>query len=205
MVLSTIRLPIQWCHPQVQHTYKRRRRQTSKPIKLILLSLLAFNTNSVPTIYSLPRTNPALISTETSNDPSRQHAFVQTVIDNTVTSHTTIDDDETTINHAANATNDEILRQQPFCFIANTDSVPYVLDTGANRIILNGAKLFKDFQAKAGNVTGIGGSPVSLRGTGSVEIPLKADDGSVDKITIQNAVYVPTYLCPLSTSSLRNY
>jgi hypothetical protein len=40
-------------------------------------------------------------------------------------------------------------------------------------------------------VKGIGGSPVSLQGTGSVDLPLKADDGSIAKITIRNAVYVP--------------
>jgi hypothetical protein len=109
MVLSTIRLPIQWCHPQVQHTYKRRRRQTSKPFKLMLLSLLAININTVPTVYSLPGTNHVLISNETSNDTSRQHVYAQTAIDNSVASHMTIDANEATSNNAADANKDELL------------------------------------------------------------------------------------------------
>jgi hypothetical protein len=190
MVLSAMRTPLRWCHPQVQYQHKRRRRQAPTTFKLMLLSLLALQT--VPTVFSLPGTNHVLIRGESSNNTSRQQAYAQTIINNKIAYHAPVDDSEATSNTAADAPQDELLRQQPHCFIADTNSVPYVLDSGANRVILNDAKLFKDFQAKAGNIKGIGGSPVSLNGIGNTNLSLKSDDGSMDLINLKNAVYVPT-------------
>jgi hypothetical protein len=87
---------------------------------------------------------------------------------------------------------DNRLQQIPYCFIADTDSVPYVLDTGANRVILNDVKLLKEFQPCTGSVKGIGGDPVTLGGVGSLRLPLKSDDGKVNYVTVDDAVYVPT-------------
>jgi hypothetical protein len=70
--------------------------------------------------------------------------------------------------------------------------VPYVLDTGANRFILNEAKLFKEFQLRTGSVKGIGGDPVTLVGVGSLCLPLKSDNGKVDYVDVYDAVYAPT-------------
>jgi hypothetical protein len=87
---------------------------------------------------------------------------------------------------------DAKLKNLPYCFIADTDSVTYVLDTGANRLIINNAKLFAKFAASNGRVKGIGGDPVQILGTGSVRIPLKSGDGKVDHVSFDDAVYVPT-------------
>jgi hypothetical protein len=87
---------------------------------------------------------------------------------------------------------DAKLKKLPYCFVANTDSVAYVLDTGANRLIINNAKLFAKFTARNGRVKGIGGDPLQILGTGSVRIPLKSDDGKVDYVFFDDAVYVRT-------------
>jgi hypothetical protein len=92
----------------------------------------------------------------------------------------------------ANAELDANRWTTPYCFIADTDSIPYIVDSGANRVILNNAKLFKSFKAQRGAVKGVGGNPVSIIGTGTLEQSLQSDEGIVDKIEIDNAVYVPS-------------
>ena len=37
------------------------------------------------------------------------------------------------------------LCQEPFCFVADTDITSFVIDTGANRVIVKDAKLLHDF------------------------------------------------------------
>jgi hypothetical protein len=64
--------------------------------------------------FSLPGTNHVLIRGESLNDTSRQQAYAQTIVDNTVASHAPIDDSEATSNTADDAPQDELLRQQPY-------------------------------------------------------------------------------------------
>ena len=54
------------------------------------------------------------------------------------------------------------LRQHPYCFIVDTDSVPYIIDTGANRIIVNDAKLLKQLNPTSDKIKGIGGKVLEL-------------------------------------------
>ena len=84
------------------------------------------------------------------------------------------------------------LSQQPYCFIADTDSVSYVMDTGANRIIVNDVKHLKGLIPSNDKVKGIGGSCVRIAGSGKLSLPLKSDDGKTTIIRKLNAVYVPT-------------
>jgi hypothetical protein len=101
--------------------------------------------------------------------------------------------DPTALDATAENPPDAKLRCLPYCFVADTDSIPFVLDTGANRMIINNVKLFKHFKSRKGNVKGIGGAPVKLFGGGTVRISLKADDGTVlTDVDIDDAVYVPT-------------
>ena len=48
------------------------------------------------------------------------------------------------------------LATSPYCFAFDTDNVPYVLDTGANKMIVNDPKLLKNFQVSQGGVKGVG-------------------------------------------------
>jgi hypothetical protein len=197
MNLSSIRIPIQWCEPSTQHSRKDRAR-TQSPHRCnrffrwtALYSILALG--FMPTAYSLPSTNHAVIFGETSNDLSRQCAYTQTALDQTIDAHT--DSYALGVDRSADGETkmtDQSISQIPFCFVADTDSVPYILDTGANRVILNDAKLFHKFQARNGSVKGIGGDPVTLSGVGSIRLPLKSDNGSVDYVDVDDAVYVPT-------------
>jgi hypothetical protein len=55
--------------------------------------------------------------------------------------------------------------------------------------------LFVKFRIIESSVKGIGGNVVKAIGIGTIWVPLKSDDGTVDYITV-NAVYVPS--CPFN-------
>jgi hypothetical protein len=196
MLLSVIRIPIQWCQPGIQHQNKNKHRlkprtHRSRPfssswIKRALISLLAFNT--ISQTYALPGTNHA-ITNEPSKDSLRQQKYVKTVINNMVNSHP--DTDAYCLPVSNTTALDPNLRSKPHCFIADTDSIGCILDTGANRVIVNNAKLFTSFKPEKGSVLGVGG-PVTVIGTGTAVLPLTSDSGTVDKIEFHDAVYVPT-------------
>jgi hypothetical protein len=148
----------------------------------------------VPTSYSPPGTIHAVIIGDSSNDALRQYTYIQTAIDDATENHPISGDPDATEMSdlpTANAAQTVNLRHTPYCFVADTDSIPYVIDTGANRVIINDAKLFHEFRPTNGKVKGIGGTPVSLNGIGTVKLPLHSDDGTVDQVILRNAVYVP--------------
>ena len=195
MILSAIRVPIQWSTPETQHArknYKRTRSciRTSRSWKnLGLLSALVFT--STPTIYSLPGANHALISGSIpSLDATRQQKYIQTIVQRTT--ELKFSSSNHPIALSADTTPDDSLPMLPFCFIADTDSFPFVLDSGANRFIVNDATLFQTFAQQSGRVKGIGGKTVPLLGVGKIRLPLKSDDGTIDTIIIEDAVYIPT-------------
>ena len=74
--------------------------------------------------------------------------------------------------------------------MADTNSVPYLIDTGANCVIINNIKLLSNFKAIRGCVKGVGGTFVYIHGIGSLSLPLKSDAGAVDSVCIHDAVYV---------------
>ena len=76
--------------------------------------------------------------------------------------------------------------------MSDIDSIPYLIDTGANRIIVNDLKLLANFKSVRGGVKGVRGTAVLIYGIGALSMSLQADDGSVDKISIEGAVYVPS-------------
>ena len=156
------------------------------------MGLLSFFTfASTPTVYSLPGANHALISgCKPSLDATRQQNYIRTIIKRTTESK--YGSDHQTIVQSADAALDDHLPTRPFCFIADTDSFPFVLDSGANRFIINDATLFHTFVKQSGRVKGIGGKTVPLVGTGTIRLPLKSNSGIVDTITITDAMYIPT-------------
>ena len=80
----------------------------------------------------------------------------------------------------------------PSCFVADTDSTNFVIDTGTNRIIVNDASLLCDFQAMEGGIKGVGGNPTKITGTGSLPIQLPWDDQTTSQVTLKDAVLVPS-------------
>jgi hypothetical protein len=174
---------------------------TRSPFSLPLSTLihgfpiLALRNRHPSTYYLLPGTNHAVIIGDSSNDALRQYAYIQTAINDAAANHPVSPDPDATKTSdlpTANAAEADNLRQAPYCFVADTDSIPYVIDTGANRVIINNAKLFHEFRPTNGKVKGIGGTPVSLNGIGTVKLPLRSDDGTVDQVILRNAVYVPS-------------
>ena len=78
-----------------------------------------------------------------------------------------------------------------FISIADTGSTSHVLNTGVNCIILNDVSQFKVSRPCNGNIKGIGGSNVSIWGTGTTYIPIKSDDRIADHIKVTDAVFAP--------------
>ena len=193
MVLSAVRVPIQWCQPELQRTYKNHRRaKYIAPFRCFLLSALFFG--HAKTVYAVPGTNHVMISGETSKDIYRQKAYVNTMVKNIVSQCDTANAFRANIppNHEEQSHPTHKINQLPHCFVADTDSIGFVLDTGANRVIVNDASLFKQYKSLDGNVKGIRSNLVPIKGIGTIVLSLKSDDWHVDKITIHDAVYVPT-------------
>ena len=157
----------------------------------------------------MPGTNHVLIQGHASSDGHRQHKYVKTIIDNVNNSHSdAMPSHPTSVSDATAATSSSPtldfdgptfsspsrLRQEPFCFVVDTDSVSYIIDTGANRIIVNDAKLLKTLTPTSDKIRGIRGKCIRIAGTGTLDLPLKSNNGDVDKITDLPAVYVPS--CP---------
>ena len=84
------------------------------------------------------------------------------------------------------------LTQEPYCFVVDTDSIPYIIDTGANRIIVNNARHLRNLVATSDKIKGIGGKCVRIAGVGTLSLPLRSDDGNIDVILGLNEVYVPS-------------
>jgi hypothetical protein len=193
---SSVRIPIQQSLPSFQHATKDRKR--TKPRRrrhtwtsLFWSTMLLFTLSSASLAHALPGTNHAIVPGEASLDLTHQQAYVDAAVDASVSTSS-----GSPYPIALNATAENPpyakLRCLPYCFVADTDSIPFVLDTGANHVIINNAKLFKHFKSRKGNVKGIGGAPVKLCGGGTVNISLKVDDGTITDVSIDDAVYVPT-------------
>lgn len=91
------------------------------------------------------------------------------------------------------------LRQEPFCFIVDTDSVRFVIDTGTNRKLLHNLKLTSD------KIKGIGGKCVRITGTGDLTLPLRSDTDDLDVVTKLHAAFVPSCPYKFNTSSRTAY
>ena len=88
------------------------------------------------------------------------------------------------------------LCNEPFSFIADTDSVSYVIDTGTNHIIINDAKLLRPISPVNDKTKGAGGTCICIAATGFLSLPLKLFNVEVHSVTDLPAVYVPT--CPFN-------
>ena len=93
---------------------------------------------------------------------------------------------------ADNVQPESSLCREPFCFITNTVSTSFFIDTGANRVIVKDAKLLHGFQACSGGVKGVVGNHVSILGKVLCRVNLRADDDLSESIEMHDAVYMPT-------------
>jgi hypothetical protein len=104
----------------------------------------------ITVVYSMPGSPHALV-TESSLDSFRQGSLQRTVVSNEVSRGTDDIAMPTNPDDAGPPEDpDESLANQPFAFISDTDSVEYLLDTGANRFIVNNPKLLSDLLQSAG-------------------------------------------------------
>ena len=85
------------------------------------------------------------------------------------------------------------LKNDPSCFISDTNSEVYVIDIAANRYIINDSKMMTNIRMWKATIKGIGGETTVNKGVGNIVIGLETDDGRCDNIIIHDAVYVPTY------------
>ena len=68
------------------------------------------------------------------------------------------------------------LKQDPYCFIVDTDSVPYVIDTGADRTVINDAKLFNNLTPTSDKIKCISGKCVRIAGVSDLDLNLRLDN-----------------------------
>ena len=79
----------------------------------------------------------------------------------------------------------------PYCFIADTNSITVVLDTGANRVIINEKSLLTDFHLSRAQVKGLQGKPITAGGRGRLCMKLESVNRHVEEID-HLAIFCPT-------------
>lgn len=136
----------------------------------MLLLLLGFLDRSC--VYAIPGTNKNVLISGKSLDTTRQSRLAQTNVDASTApfagAHVPINENE--------GAPSEQIQSFPQCFVCDSDSIPFVVDTGANRFIVNDARMLPDFKAvKGANVKGVGGAPVTIHGVGHYELKIGSE------------------------------
>ena len=157
------------------------------------------------TVHTIPGTSKHLIMTgKTSNDVHRQICYANNIIVRTIdecneqNAQEPVDAPKNGKNDIFLTTSDckvdeiESLLNTLHCFVVDTDSTLFCIDLGANRVILKDIELFSSFTNHAGSVKGIGRMSVTTTISGTTSIKLKADNSSIDELSVNNAVCVPS-------------
>ena len=193
--LACVNIPIQHATPQAQQIHKNHQRTRIKyalnPRKILYALLLAvLQSNTSHRVYALPDTNHAMIN-EPSKDIARQRAYVDTIIKNIAQQHH--ENNAHTIHSTTpdRNTDNTTMQNTPHCFVTDTDSCTYLLDSGANRFIVNDAKMLHHFTITKASVKGISGTSAAIQGIGKLQLSLKSDDNRKTIINV-NAVFVPS-------------
>ena len=86
----------------------------------------------------------------------------------------TIASTDATMNIISSSTPSERnnLRQQPYCYIADCDSIPFVMNIDANKIIINDTKQANDLTPTSDKVKGVKGQCTRTSGTCKTNLPL---------------------------------
>ena len=75
------------------------------------------------------------------------------------------------------------LNTKPFCLVSDSVTQLYIIDTGANRVIVNYPKLLSSFISSTEGVNVIGGNPVQIHSRGKLRIYLLLDSVKDPHIT----------------------
>ena len=117
----------------------------------LLLHFLYF-ASFMPSVNDIPGTNHVFIKREGSSDLSCQRKYINTIIeklnddhnDATVLASKFKSDANTKTLSSPSISSVRGLPQEPYCFVIDKDCVPYVIDTGANRIIVNDTRYLRN-------------------------------------------------------------
>ena len=128
-----------------------------------------------------------MIQDECSRNVLRQHSYIRSTINASaaVNQHPSVIGNVSSIPEAST-------RNEPICLITDFDSVHYVVDTGANRIIVNDTRLLIRFTPYSSNIKGIGGTKVKIIGTGILTLHLRNDIGTSTSVRNLSTVLVPS-------------
>ena len=200
-MLSAVRIPLNWCHPflqrsckalrfslwnqRLQHRQQRRTAIRLRSFTLLLFSLLCIKQTQA--VHVLPNSSFGMIQGECSSNISQQRSYIRSAIN----ASTTVNQHHPVISNVSSSP-DASIRNEPICFITDSDSVHYVVDTGANRIIVNDARLLTRFTPSSSNIKGVGGTKVKILGTGILTLHFKNDNGTSTSVRNLSAVLVPS-------------
>ena len=96
----------------------------------------------------MPGSNHVLIKGHALSDISRHRKYINKIITKLNNNTTATDNASSTsdidITSTKSKTNIGRLSQDPYCFIVDTDDISFIIDTGANRIVVNDTKLLSN-------------------------------------------------------------
>lgn len=202
-ILSAVSIPSQWCPPSIQRIHRsarftRRQHALSRHhgfrrfMRLLFCPFLLFHLPHQ--VYALPGSRHGLLVGEQSQDMQRQQNYVTSIAKHL--NHNLSNNASGPVITSLSSTHIEAgLKNTPECFIADTDSEGYVIDTGANRVIVNDIRLLRDISMHKGSIKGVNGAPTTSTAIGThVPFHLQSDCGHVHSFPNIPAVYVPK--CP---------
>ena len=82
------------------------------------------------------------------------------------------------------------LRSDPIAFIYDTDSVEYVVDSAANRLIINDSRFITNMKITSAKIKGVDSCSTKTYGTIQHHLTLTSDAGYVDLLNGIGAIYV---------------
>ena len=170
---------------RLQRCHTQRFQIRNRFLRLLIFPLLLLQIS--PTVHAIPGTNYSMINGVHTNDTSRQLRYAKTIIQQT-TSSTSL---PSTTNPSQPEPPTSTIRNEPICFIADTDSMTYAVDSGANRVILKEFNSMTNIKITKGSIQGIGGKGVTMTGSGHHELTLQSDDGHFDTIPSLPTACVP--------------
>ena len=208
MVLSAIWIDTQYYHLSIQHSWKmvrftklnhtrrhhhRQRFNMSNRLLHILLSPLVFFKYK-HAVHTLPGTNHAIIQSERSTNTACQYKYIDTIINQLRSNNPvpTAFGSTYTPREVGSLSTYVHLRQEPVCFIADTDSVSYTIDIAANHIIVTNAGMLTDLKICSSKIKGVGGKGVQITRTGKQFLPLMSESDDTDIIFGLDTVLVST-------------
>lgn len=189
--MSNIHILPSRCQPPLVRRHKARgtHKHSSTSNKLKLLALALFGALNPYSVYAIPGTNNVLVHGRSLDATSQQRMAATSV----PAQQSPAEPPQYPLGDSKSTEDMSTLRNLPHCFVADTDSFEVLVDTGANRFIVNNPRLLRNFKAERGaGIKGVGGSPVAILGSGTFTIKMKVT-GTPKIVELDvPAVYVPS-------------